>query len=115
MGLATCSRWRYIQILQQKKSNNQQRVFSLGQNTDQQDNDPKQTAKAVKKQSKGSCVDVLERPSQSPDLNPIESLWKDTAPRPSSLKDLQSPAELWHRYKNPLGAVLTNKDFSIDY
>uniref|UniRef100_A0AAZ3SB49 Tc1-like transposase DDE domain-containing protein n=1 Tax=Oncorhynchus tshawytscha TaxID=74940 RepID=A0AAZ3SB49_ONCTS len=43
----------------------------------QMDNNPKHTSKVVAKWLKDNKVNVLERTSQSPDLNPVENLWAE--------------------------------------
>ncbi len=108
--------------------------FRLGRRfTFQQDNDPKHTAKITKEWLHSNSVTVLEWPSQSPDLNPIEHLWRDLKMAvhqrlPSNLTELERICkEEWQRipksrceklvasFPKRLMAVLNQKGASTKY
>ena len=99
----------------------------------QRDNDPKHTTKILKEWLQDNSVNVLEWPSQSPDLNPIEHLWRDLKMAvhqrfPSNLMDLErcckeewaklpkdGCAKLVASYSKRLEAVIAAKGASTKY
>ncbi len=91
----------------------------------QHDNDPKHMAKATKEWLKKKHIKVLEWPSQSPDLNPIENLWRELKVRvakrqPQNLNDLKRICkEEWDKIPPEMCANLTsviaNKGFATKY
>ena len=99
----------------------------------QQDNDPKHTSKATQAYLKKKHWNVMEWPSQSPDLNPIENLWWDLKKavarrRPKNLTELEAIAkEEWakiplkrcqtlvERYSSRLHDVIAAKGAATKY
>ncbi|KAF7655117.1 hypothetical protein LDENG_00060660 [Lucifuga dentata] len=60
----------------------------------EQDNGPKYKSKFTSEWLKRNKIKVLECPSQSPDLNPMEMLWQDLkqtvhARKPSNVAELK--------------------------
>ncbi len=116
---------KYRDILDENLLQNAQDLRLGRRFTFQQDNDPKHSAKITKEWLHNNSVTVLEWPSQSPDLNPIEHLWRDLKMAvhqrlPSNLTELEripkSRCEkLVASFPKRLMAVLNQKGASTKY
>ena len=69
-----------------------------------QDKAPCHTVKSVKTILSDEVVDVRELPDQSPDMNPIETVWKLLIERAKE-KNPRNVEELWTNLKGELSKI----------
>ena len=113
----------YVEILQQHLSEIQQMLGHVWHF--QQDNDPKHTSRVASAFLRENMPEVIDWPSNSPDLNPIENLWsivkRNVEKRqPKNLDDLQRfMVEEWDNIpetiiKNLIGSMKRRCEAIID-
>ena len=75
----------------------------------QQDNDPKHTSKKATAALEDLGLEVLDWPPQSPDLNPIEELWRVLKLRLGNYKTMPAGVEeLWERIQKEWQEIPTS-------
>ena len=68
----------YVRILQTQLLPAAQRMYGGGNWCLQQDNDPKHTSCVAKEFIAENSIHLIDWPSNSPDINPIENKWQIT-------------------------------------
>lgn len=130
-GIMNAKKYKNILIHQMRPS--AKKLFPNNNYTFQHDNDPKHTANIVKSYLSNSSIQVLSWPPQSPDLNPIENLWKIVKERckdrkPKNLEEyskilqtvwegieVQTLAKLVESMPKRCAEVIKNKGYPIKY
>ena len=79
---------KYSQILSENLFEQGDRLYGPGQLRFQQDNAPCLKAKTVMKMFSNRGIDVVAHPPNSPDMNPIESIWSIIKKRVEDLQPL---------------------------